>query len=240
MRPKPMIEIGEKPILWHIMKIFETQGFNDFVICLGYKGDMIKEYFLNYYLYNSDVTINMKTNSFEIHRTNTENFRITLVDTGLKTCTAGRLKRVQQYLGDEDFMLTYGDGVADIDLSALVEYHKTHGKCATVTAVQPAGRFGLLGMDAEGMVTSFQEKAVGDGGWINGGFFVLRPDVFSYLDEDADQKMWESGPLESISDTSQLIAYRHHGFWMCMDAVRDKVELEKLWNSGRAKWKIWE
>lgn len=240
LKPKPMIEIGEKPILWHIMKIFETQGFNDFIICLGYKGYMIKEYFLNYYLYNSDVTINLQTNSFEIHQTNSENFRITLVDTGLETCTAGRLKRVQNYIGDEEFMLTYGDGVANIDLKALLAFHRSHGRCATVTAVQPAGRFGLLGMEKDDSVSSFKEKAIGNGGWINGGYFVLNQDVFSFLTEDADGKMWEEGPLDLLSKESLLFAYRHRGFWMCMDAVRDKVELERLWNTGQAEWKIWE
>ena len=239
LKPKPMIEIGEKPILWHIMKIYEAQGFNDFVICLGYMGHMIKEYFLNYYLYNSDVTINLSTNSFEIHRTNTENFRITLVDTGLDTSTAGRLKRVENYIGNEEFMLTYGDGVADVNLKELLAFHHSHGKIATVTAVQPAGRFGLLSIEENHGVSNFNEKPLGDGGWINGGFFVLRPEVFSYLTPDADVQMWEGYPVESLCRDDQLMSYKHHGFWKCMDAVRDKVELDNLWRTGKARWKIW-
>lgn len=239
LKPKPMIEIGEKPILWHLMKIYEAQGFNEFIICLGYKGFMIKQYFMNYYLYNSDVTFNLQTNSFEIHQTNTEKFRITLVETGLHTRTAGRLKRVQQYIGKEEFMLTYGDGLADVDLKALLEYHRSHGKIATVTAVQPAGRFGLLGIDDHEQVTNFKEKPLGDGGWINGGFFVLKPEIFSYLPENADDYMWEEYPLENLANDDQLMAYKHHGFWKCMDALRDKEELERMWNSGHAQWKNW-
>jgi glucose-1-phosphate cytidylyltransferase len=240
LKPKPMIEIGEKPILWHIMKIYESQGFNDFVICLGYKGALIKDFFLNYYLYSSDVTINLKTNSFEIHQSNTENFRITLVDTGLATSTAGRLKRVQKYVDDSPFMLTYGDGVADINLKELLAFHKSHGKIATVTAVQPAGRFGLLGTNDNDHVTNFNEKSLGDGGWINGGFFVFQPEMFSYLPESSDQKMLEEDPLDNLTRDSQLMAYRHRGFWKCMDALRDRDELEKLWHSGNAKWKTWQ
>jgi glucose-1-phosphate cytidylyltransferase len=239
LRPKPMIEIGEKPILWHIMKIFEAQGFKEFIICLGYKGYMIKEYFMNYYVYNSDVTFNLKTNSFEIHQTDTEHFRVTLVETGLNTQTAGRLKRVEQYLGNEDFILTYGDGLANVNLAELVSFHRSHGKIATVTAVQPAGRFGLLAMDGDSSVSSFKEKPLGNGGWINGGFFVLRPQVFSYLPPDADLQMWEQYPLERLSNENQLMAYKHHGFWKCMDALRDKEDLGRLWESGHAEWKIW-
>lgn len=239
LRPKPMIEIGEKPILWHIMKIFEAQGFNDFIICLGYKGHSIKEYFLNYYVYNSDVTINLQTNSFEVHRTNSEKFRVTLVDTGLQTLTAGRLKRVQHYVGNSDFLLTYGDGLADIDLGQLIDFHRQHGKLATVTSVQPAGRFGLLGLENDNLVSNFKEKLPGDGGWINGGFFVLKPEIFSYLPENADHIMWEDS-LEALADDAQLMAYKHHGFWQCMDALRDKEILEQLWKSGKAQWKIWD
>ncbi len=239
LRPKPMIEIGEKPILWHIMKIFEAHGFNEFIICLGYKSFMIKQYFMNYYLYNSDVTFNLKTNSFEIHQNSTENFRVTLVETGLDTLTAGRLKRVQHYIGKEEFFLTYGDGVADVDLRELLKYHQEHGKIATVTAVQPAGRFGLLGLDDDRRVSSFKEKPMGDGGWINGGFFVMNPEIFSYLPEDADRKMLEQDPLENLARDHELVAYKHHGFWKCMDALRDKQDLENLWNSGKAEWKIW-
>ncbi len=239
LKPKPMIEVGGRPLLWHIMKIYGAQGFNEFIICLGYMGHIVKEYFLNYYVYNSDVTINLQTNSFEIHRSNTENFRITLVDTGLLTGTAGRLKRVERFVGKEEFMLTYGDGVADVDLKALVAFHHAHGRLATVTAVQPAGRFGLLGLEEDEQVTSFNEKPLGDGGWINGGFFVMKPEVFSYLPPDADIKNLEEDPIEKLTKDSQLVAYRHRGFWKCMDAIRDKVELEMLWETGQAKWKIW-
>jgi len=237
--PKPMIEIGGHPILWHIMKIFECQGFNDFVICLGYKSYCIKQYFLNYYFYNSDITINIANNSVKVHQTNSEKFNITLVETGLNTRTAGRLKRVQKYIGDDDFFLTYGDGVADVNLNELVAFHQSHGKIATVTAVQPAGRFGLLGLDGRAKVKDFNEKPIGDGGWINGGFFVLKPEVFAYLKEAADEKMWEEDPLNNLSNDSQLMAYKHYGFWKCMDAMRDKEELNKMWHSNRAKWKIW-
>ncbi len=240
LKPKPMIEIGEKPILWHLMKIFESQGFTEFIICLGYKGHMIKEYFMNYYVYNSDVTFNLQTNSFEIHRTHTERFRVTLVETGLNTLTAGRLKRVQHYVGKEEFLLTYGDGLADVNLKELIDFHHSHGKTATVTAVQPAGRFGLLGLDDDNGVSSFKEKPLGDGGWINGGFFVLKPAVFSYLPEDADLQMWEQSSLESLASSNELVAYKHHGFWKCMDALRDKEDLERLWHAGQASWKIWE
>ena len=212
LKPKPMIEIGEKPILWHIMKIFETQGFNDFIICIGYKSYVIKEYFLNYYVYNSDVTINLQTNSFEVHRSNTEKFRVTLVDTGVNTCTAGRLKRAQHYIGNEEFLLTYGDGLADIDLEQLIAHHHKHGKIGTVTAVQPAGRFGLLDIDSNGQVARFNEKILGDGGWINGGFFVLKPEIFNYLPENSDQLMWEDYPLEKLTQDKQLSAYKHKGF----------------------------
>ena len=239
LKPKPMIEIGEKPILWHLMKIYATQGFNEFIICLGYKGFMIKEYFMNYYMYNSDVTLNLQTNSFEIHQTNTENFRITLVETGLSTQTAGRLKRVERYIGNEEFMLTYGDGLADINLQTLIDFHHSHGKTVTMTSVQPAGRFGLLGLEDDGRVTSFQEKPK-NGGWINGGFFVMKPEVFSYLPADADSRPLEDGPVEQLTRESELVAYKHHGFWKCMDAMRDKEELESLWRSGQAQWKIWE
>ncbi len=240
LKPKPMIEIGEKPILWHIMKIFEAQGFNDFIICLGYKSYIVKEYFLNYYVYNSDVTINLQTNSFEVHRSNTEKFRVTLVDTGLRTGTAGRLKRIQHYIGNEEFLLTYGDGVADIDLKKLIAHHHEHEKIGTVTAVQPEGRFGLLDIESDEHVAGFNEKLVGDGGWINGGFFVLKPEIFNYLPENADQIMWEDDPLEKLTRDKQLSAYKHKGFWKCMDALRDKGVLEQLWRSGEAKWKIWE
>jgi len=221
------------------MKIFECQGFNDFIICLVYKINCIKQYFLNYYFYNSDITIDIENNSVAVHQTKSEKFNVTLVETGLATKTAGRLKRVREYIGEEDFFLTYGDGVADIDLDGLVAFHKSHGKIATVTAVQPAGRFGLLGLDGHSNVNDFNEKPIGDGGWINGGFFVLKPNIFDYLKDDADEQMWEENPLNNLSNDSQLMAYKHNGFWKCMDAMRDKEELNKLWLSDQAKWKIW-
>jgi len=238
-RPKPMVEIGGKPILWHIMKIYSHFGFDDFIICLGYKGYLIKEYFMHYYLHNSDLTIELGSNKTDIHYSNTESFKVTLVDTGLETKTAGRLKKIQKYIGNEDFMLTYGDGVADIDLTALLAFHKDHGKIATVTAIQPEAKFGGMEIAKDGIVSQFQEKPKGDGKWINGGFFVLKPKVFKYLDYDVDNVMWEDAPLQSMSGDQQLMAYRHHGFWKCMDALRDKIELEALWQANDAKWKTW-
>ncbi|PIY03245.1 MAG: glucose-1-phosphate cytidylyltransferase [Bacteroidetes bacterium CG_4_10_14_3_um_filter_31_20] len=238
-QPKPMIEIGGKPIIWHIMKIYEVHGFNDFVVCLGYKGYVIKEYFMNYFMHNSDVTINLSNNKVEVHQTETESFKITLVDTGLNTKTAGRLKRIKKYIGNETFMLTYGDGLTDLNLKKLLEFHKKHGKIATVTSVQPAPKFGSLDIQNDGKVSRFLEKPKGDGYWINGGFFVLQPDVFKYLRKNADDVMWEGSPLEELSEDGQLVAYKHTGFWKCMDAMRDKIELENLWNSNQAKWKIW-
>lgn len=241
LKPKPMIEIGGKPILWHILKIYEEQGFNDFVICLGYKGYMIKEYFMNYFLHNSDITIDINKNKVEVLQTKTESFKITLVDTGLHTKTAGRLKRVEKHLDGKPFLLTYGDGVSDIDLKALIETHKVSGKLATVTAIQPAGRFGSLDIDdSNNAVNSFMEKPKGDGFWINGGFFVLEPGIFKHIPEHSDDIMWEDEPLESLTKASQLTAYKHKGFWKCMDAMRDRTELEEMWDSNNAKWKIWE
>lgn len=238
-RPKPMVNIGGKPILWHIMKMYSQFGFNDFIVCLGYKGYMIKEYFMHYYLHNSDITIEVGSNQLEVHNTNTESFRVTLVETGLNTKTAGRLKKVQKYIGDEDFMLTYGDGVADINISELLSFHKKHGKTATVTAIQPEARFGGMVLDNEGKVVHFKEKPKGDGKWINGGFFVLKPSVFEYLENDMEEVMWEDAPMENLAHDGQLIAYRHQGFWKCMDAMRDKIELETLWQNNQAKWKTW-
>ena len=234
-----MVNIGSKPILWHIMKIYSRFGFNDFIICLGYKGYMIKEYFMHYYLHNSDITIDVASNKMEVLNTNTENFKVTLVETGQSTKTAGRLKMVQKYIGDEDFMLTYGDGVADIDIDELLSFHKKHGKIATVTAIQPEARFGGMVLDKDGNVVHFKEKPTGDGKWINGGFFVLKPAVFKYLDGDVDDIMWEDSPMETLANNNQLIAYRHQGFWKCMDAMRDKIELESLWQNNQAKWKTW-
>lgn len=238
-RPKPMVEIGGKPILWHIMKIFSHYGFNEFIICLGYKGFLIKEYFTQYFLHNSDITIELGTNKLDVHYTNIDPFKVTLIDTGLVTKTAGRLKRVQQYIGNEDFMLTYGDGVSDIDIHALLKFHRAHDKVATVTAVQPEARFGGMVLGDGGVVEVFKEKPKGDGKWINGGFFVLRPGVFRYLDGNMDDVMWEDAPMERLSMDRQLVAYQHRGFWKCMDAMRDKLELEALWQNDQAKWKLW-
>jgi glucose-1-phosphate cytidylyltransferase len=241
LRPKPMIEIGGKPILWHIMKIYQAQGFNDFIICLGYKGYMIKEYFMNYFLHNSDISIDISNNKVEVLQANTESFKVTLVDTGLNTKTAGRLKRVQPYLKNQPFMLTYGDGVADIDLKKLLALHEKNNKVATITAIQPAGRFGSLEINNKtNKVDSFIEKPNGDGFWINGGFFVLEPAVFKYLSKDSDNIMWEDEPLNKLSKAAELTAYKHKGFWKCMDAMRDRAELEELWDSGNAKWKLWK
>ena len=236
IRPKPMIEVGGKPVLWHIMKLYSHHGIQDFVICLGYKGYVIKEYFANYFLHMSDVTFDMSGNRMEIHQNSAEPWRVTLVDTGEQTMTGGRLKRVARYLGSDDFCFTYGDGVADVDIGALVEYHRRGGKMATVTAVQPPGRYGALQTEG-GAVKGFMEKPQGDGGWINGGFFVLSPQVLRFIEGDATS--WESGPLEAIAAEGQLGAYYHHGFWQPMDTLRDKNHLEELWRTGAAPWKLW-
>jgi glucose-1-phosphate cytidylyltransferase len=240
LKPKPMIEIGDKPILWHIMKIYSAQGFNDFIICLGYKGYLIKEYFLNYFLHNSDITINLTNNNVEAHYSNAESFKVTLIDTGVHTKTAGRLKRIREHIGNEDFMLTYGDGLADINLKELVAYHNFHSKIATVTAVKPPAQFGGMQIDNNGKVLVFREKVVDDSIWINSGFFVLKPEVFNYLEEDCDNVMWEDDPLEKLAKDNELFAYKHHGFWKCMDAMRDKIVLDDLWNNNSAKWKMWD
>jgi len=237
LRPKPMIEIGGKPILWHIMKLYQAQGFNDFIVCLGYKGYIIKEYFANYFLHNSDVTIDLSNNQIEIHKSTDENLKVTLVDTGSETMTAGRLKRVQEYVGNETFMLTYGDGLSDVDLKSLLQFHQNHGKIATLTAIQPAGKFGILKYDDDGLISSFAEKPKGDGNWINGGFFVLEPAVFKYLEGNMDEVMWEQEPMQQMVDDKQIVAFKHTGFWKAMDILRDKVELENLWSTGQAKWK---
>ena len=238
-RPKPMVEIGGKPILWHIMKIYSHYGFNEFIVCLGYKGYVIKEYFMNYFLHSSDITIEVGKNKVEIHDSNSESFKVTLVDTGLNTKTAGRLKQVQKYIGDDDFMLTYGDGVSDVNIKELLEFHKKNNKIATVTAVQMDARFGGMDLGNNDEVISFKEKAKDDSKWINGGFFVLKPEVFKYLDGDMSDMMWEDEPLEKLTNDHQLAAYRHKGFWKPMDALRDKLELESLWQTNQAKWKIW-
>jgi glucose-1-phosphate cytidylyltransferase len=239
IRPKPMVEIGGKPILWHIMKIYSHFGFNEFIVCLGYKGYVIKEYFMHYFMHNSDITVDLQHNSVEIHNTQSESFKVTLVETGLNTKTAGRLQQVEKYLGDETFMLTYGDGVADVDLHELLRFHQHHGKIATVTAVQLEARFGGMELDDAGQVTAFREKAKDEGKWVNAGFFVLDASVFRYLKSDMGQVMWEDDPLEQLTRDNELVAYRHRGFWKCMDALRDKLELEELWKNRQAKWKLW-
>ncbi|MDR2556098.1 MAG: glucose-1-phosphate cytidylyltransferase [Bacteroidales bacterium] len=238
LRPKPMVEIGGKPILWHIMKIYSHYGYNEFVVCCGYKGYMIKEYFADYYLHNADLTVDLSDNSMQIHKSNAEAWKITLVDTGAETLTGGRIKRIQKYIGNEPFMLTYGDGVADIDINKLVKIHKESGRLATVTVVQPSGRFGAIQLDDKNNnVLSFKEKPKGDGSWINGGFFVLQPEVFDYI--EGDNTTFEREPLENLATRNNLCAYRHYGFWRPMDTLRDKTDLEEAWQSGNAKWKIW-
>lgn len=237
LRPKPMIEIGGKPILWHIMKMYSHFGINDFIICLGYKGYVIKEYFSNYFLHMSDVTFDMKNNNMEILQQYAEPWSVTLIDTGDNTMTGGRLKRVKKYVGNETFCFTYGDGVADINFSKLISHHNQSGRQATVTAIQPPGRYGALNIDG-GSVHNFQEKPAGDGAWINGGFFVLEPSVFEYL--DADDTVWEQQPLQRLAAKGQLSAYQHQGFWQAMDTLREKNLLEDLWSSGNAPWRTWK
>ena len=238
LKPKPMIEIGGKPILWHIMKIYSAHGVNDFIICCGYKGYVIKEYFANYFLHMSDVTFNMKDNSVEIHQNNAEPWTVTLVDTGENTLTGGRLKRVQNYIKDEEaFCFTYGDGVSDVDITKLIEFHKTRGKQATLIATLPPGRYGAVKIKSDDMVEHFQEKAEGDGNWINGGFFVLSPSVIDRI--NGDDSSWEGGPLTGLASDGELGAYRHDGFWQPMDTLREKNLLEDLWSSGEAPWKVW-
>lgn len=237
LRPKPMIEIGGRPILWHILKIYSAFGVNDFVICCGYKGYVIKEYFANYFLHMSDITFDMTGNEMEVHQKKAEPWRITLVDTGEDTLTGGRLKRVAQYIKNENaFCFTYGDGVSNIDVLKQLAFHKAHGKLATVTAVQPPGRYGAL-LRTGTTVKGFQEKPAGDGAWINGGFFVLSPKVIDYI--DGDQSSWEGGPLETIANQGQLECFEHRGFWQPMDTLRDRTQLEEHWSSGRAPWKCW-
>ena len=237
LKPKPMVEIGGRPILWHILKIYSSFGINEFVICCGYKGYVIKEYFANYFLHMSDVTFDMHVNSMEVHQKNAEPWKVTVVDTGESTMTGGRLKRVQRYVGDETFCFTYGDGVSDVDIGAAIAIHRGTGKLATLTAVQPPGRFGSLHLVEGDGVAGFQEKPQGDGGWINGGFFVLEPGVFEMIHSDASS--WEAEPLQHLAAEGQLQAYRHHGFWQPMDTLRDRVYLEELWESGKAPWKRW-
>ena len=236
VRPKPMVEIGGKPILWHLMKVYSHHGINEFVVCLGYRGYMVKEYFANYFLHMSDVTFDLAENRMEVCHRHCEPWRVTLIDTGQSTQTGGRLRRVRDYVSDGTFCFTYGDGLANVNIGKLVEFHKEQGRLATVTAVQPPGRFGALDIDAQ-RITRFQEKPLGDGGWVNGGFFVLEPEAIDTVDSDATS--WEKGPLEALAREGQLSAFRHRGFWQPMDTLRDKVKLEELWSEGEAPWKVW-
>ena len=238
LKPKPMIEIGGKPILWHIMKEYSYYGFNEFIICCGYKQHVIKEWFADYYLYNSDVTFDFtNNNAMEIHNNVAEPWKVTLVDTGLDTMTGGRVKRIQRYVGNEPFMLTYGDGVSDVNIAKLVEFHKSQGKLATLTAVNIGQRFGILDIDNDNMITSFREKSEGDGGRINAGYMVLEPEIFDYI--KGDETVFEKEPLETVAREGKLAAYKHDGYWQCMETKREKDKLEELWNSGKAPWKLW-
>jgi len=237
VKPKPMVEIGGKPILWHIMKIYSSYGFNEFVILLGYKSYVIKEYFSNYFLHQSNITIDLTTNATEIHDHECEPWKVTLLDTGLNTMTGGRIKRAAEHIGDESFLLTYGDGVSDIDIAGLVDFHKSHGKKITMSAVQPAGRYGALNINDNGVITQFTEKPRGDGSWINGGFFVCEPSVLDSI--VGDSVVFEQEPLKSLACEGELVAWKHKGFWECMDTLRDKTNLNKLWDSNEAPWKKW-
>ncbi|MDV3353015.1 glucose-1-phosphate cytidylyltransferase [Leptolyngbyaceae cyanobacterium CCMR0082] len=238
IKPKPMVEIGGKPILWHIMKIYSQHGINDFIVCCGYKGYVIKEYFANYFLHMSDVTFDMRFNQMNVHAGKAEPWRVTLVDTGDSTMTGGRLKRVREHLGSEDFCFTYGDGVSSVNVTELIEFHKQQGTLATLTAVQPPGRFGAISLGQEQTkITKFHEKPEGDGAWINGGFFVLNPQVIDYIDDDSIS--WEKEPLQKLAHMEELSAYKHDGFWQPMDTLRDKRYLEKLWQANEAPWKSW-
>jgi len=239
LKPKPMVEIGGNPILWHIMKIYSAQGYNDFIICCGYKGYIIKEYFANYFLHQADVTVDLVKNSLKIHQSKAEPWTVTLVDTGLNTMTGGRIKRIKEYVANETFMLTYGDGVSNINISELIDFHRKNSKLVTVTAVQQsAGRFGALGLTDKGLVQTFTEKPATENVWINGGFFVLEPGIFNYITL-GDATIWERGPLENIAQDNQMVAYKHTGFWRPMDTLRDRIELENIWNSDKCDWKIW-
>ncbi|MFT7035891.1 MAG: glucose-1-phosphate cytidylyltransferase [Cyclobacteriaceae bacterium] len=237
LKPKPMVEIGGKPILWHIMKTYSYYGFNEFVICLGYKGYMIKEYFANYFLHQADVTIDMANNQFEYHKSEAEPWKVSLIDTGSSSMTGGRIKRVKDYLNNEPFLLTYGDGVGNVNIADLVAFHENHGKLMTVTSVQPSGRFGALNIAENQEVKSFMEKPKGDGSWINGGFFVCQPEVIDFI--DGDESVFEKKPMETIAKEGQMKAFNHHDFWKPMDTLRDKQDLESLWASGQAPWKLW-
>lgn len=238
LRPKPMIEIGGKPILWHIMKIYAAYGHTEFIICLGYKGWMIKEYFVNYFMHNADVTVDLKDNSLKVHQNNAEPFKISLIDTGLDTMTAGRLKRILPYVGNETFMLTYGDGVCDVNLDELMKFHQQSKKICTMTSIQATSRFGVIKIEGDGTIDSFEEKPEESGTWINGGFFIIEPTIAQYLKEDADDIMWERQPMNDLATDRQIAAYKHHGFWKCMDTIRDKEELEAMWQQ-QPQWKVW-
>ncbi|MEY3417285.1 MAG: hypothetical protein RL711_554 [Bacteroidota bacterium] len=237
-KPKPMVEIGGKPILWHIMKSYSEHGFNEFVILLGYKSYVIKEFFANYFLHQSDITIDLKNNSTEVHDNFSENWKVTLIDTGLNTFTGGRIKRAAKYIGNEPFLLTYGDGVCDVNIADTVKFHQAHGKLITMTAIQPEGRFGALGIENDATIHSFLEKPKGDNAWINGGFFVCQPEVVNYI--DGDPTIFEKEPLEKLASEGNLKAYKHNGFWQCMDTLRDKNKLEELWETGTPPWKNWK
>lgn len=239
LRPKPMVEIGSYPILWHIMKIYSFYGFNDFIICCGYKSYFIKDYFYHYYMHSADMTINMKDNKITYHNSSSESWSVTLVDTGLNTMTGGRIKRIQKYINNEPFMLTYGDGVSNINIKNLVDYHKQQDKLATLTAVQPSGKFGALDLAQDNAIESFQEKPQGDRAWINAGFMVLQPEVFNYIPQNDDTCIFERLPLENLAQDKQLQAFKHTGFWKPMDMLRDKIELNHLWENGIAPWKVW-
>ncbi|WP_299979403.1 glucose-1-phosphate cytidylyltransferase [Desulfobacula sp.] len=239
MYPKPMLEIGGKPILWHIMKIYSKYGYNEFIILLGYKGYMIKEYFANYFLHQSDVTIDLVNNKIETHNTNSEPWKVTLLDTGQETMTGGRILKAKKIIGTKPFMLTYGDGVSDINITKLVKFHKSHGKIATVTSIKPEGRFGTIASDNSGEITSFHEKPIGNRNWINAGFFVLNPEIFEYL-RHGENTIFEREPIERLVEDKQLYSYQHSGFWKCMDTLRDKNNLNKMWNESNAPWKTWE
>ena len=238
LKPKPMIEIGERPILWHIMKYYSQFGFHEFVICLGYKQYVVKEFFADYFLHTSDVTFDLANNQMEVHNNYSEPWKVTLVDTGLHTMTGGRIKRIRDYVGGETFMLTSGDGVADVDIAALLAFHKKHGKIATITAVNVGQKFGVLDVDGDNNINAFREKNDDDGSLINGGFMVMEPGVFDYIEGDAT--VFEKKPLEDLARDGQLMAYKHNGFWKCMDTQRDKMQLEEMWSKGEAPWKVWE
>lgn len=238
LKPKPMVEIGGRPILWHIMKIYSHYGFNDFVVLTGYKSHIIKEYFINYYSRYSDITVDMSSNSVEIHKTRTEPWKVTMLYTGKNTMTGGRIKKAQDYIGNETFMLTYGDGVANVNIPETIDFHKKSGKLATLTAIQPSGKFGAINIENNGEISSFMEKPKGDGAWINGGFFVLEPKIFDYI-QDGDSTIWEKEPLENLAKDNQLNAYKHSGFWRPMDTLKDKIDLTEMWQSKAAPWKIW-